>query len=161
MPYEIFDHPAPVGGRVAFRHTAPDDDPAEYVTPARLASQGIMFAYIDGSGVNEAEAVNSLGVQLKTDHPPYDPHPSNGINGWYRFMDDLITIGDREAGMVIVVDNAAPLFADPTSWVFELITVWVIQLRRWQQRGAPCHLAFQMDADPAVTSIYATVPNGS
>ena len=65
MPYEIFDHPAPVGGRVAFRHTEPDDDPAEYVTPARLASQGIFFAYIDGSRVNEVQALNSWVSSLK------------------------------------------------------------------------------------------------
>ncbi|KAB7648156.1 hypothetical protein [Polymorphobacter fuscus] len=161
MPYEIFDHSAPVGGRIAFRHTEPGDNPAEYVTPATLASQDIIFAYLDGSTANELEALNSLGVQLKTDHPPYDPHPSKGIRGWYRLMDDLETLGDRETGMVVVVDNAAPLFADPTSWVFELITIWTLQLARWQRRGAPCHLVFQMDANPAVASVYGTIPSGS
>jgi hypothetical protein len=161
MPYEYLDHPAPVGGRIVFRHNEPDDDPAEYVTPARLAAQGITFAYIDGSSVNEAEALNSLGRQLRTDNPPYDPHPAQGMKGWYRFMDDLETLGEREAGMVIVVDNAAPLFAKPGSWVFELITVWVLQLKRWQRRGVPCHLAFQMDTNPAVAAIYGTTTNGS
>jgi hypothetical protein len=161
MPYETLDHPAPVGGRIAFRHNEPDDNPAEYVKPAGLAAQGIAFAYIDGSSVNEAEALNSLGHQLQTDNPPYDPHPSRGMKGWYRFMDDLETLGEREAGMVIVVDNAAQLFADPTSWVFELVTVWVLQLKRWQQRGVPCHLAFQMDTDPAVALIYGPTPDGS
>lgn len=130
MPYEILDHPAAIGGRIAFRHNEPDDDPAEYVTPTILASQGIKFAYIDASKVTEVEALNSLGRQLQTDHPPYDPHPQKGMKGWYRFMDDLETLADREAGMVIVVDNAAPLFADPASWGFELITVWVLQLAR-------------------------------
>lgn len=161
MPYEIFDHSAPVGGRIAFRHSEPDDDPAEYVTPARLITQGIRFAYLDGSRLNEVEALNSLGRQLQTDHPPYDPLPAKGMKGWYRFMDDLETLAEREAGMVIVVDNAAPLFADPASWVFELITVWVLQLPRWQRRGVPCHLAFQMDKNSAVASTYGTNPNGS
>lgn len=161
MPYETLDHPAPVGGRIAFRRTEPDDNPADYVTPSRLAAQGIAIAYIDGSSVNEAEALNSLGRQLQTDNPPYDPHPPKGMKGWYRFMDDLEALGEREAGMVIVVDNAAPLFADPASWVYELITVWVLQLERWQRRRAPCHLAFQMDTDPAVASIYGASRNGS
>jgi hypothetical protein len=76
-------------------------------------------------------------------------------------MDDLETLGDRAAGMVIVVDNAAPLFADPSSWVFELITVWVLQLKRWQRREVPCHLAFQMDTDPAVASVYGSTTKGS
>lgn len=161
MPYEIFDNPATVAGFIAFRHSDPDDDPAEYVTPNRLASLGIMFAYVDGSRLNDGEALNSLGRQLKTDHPPYDPRPAKGMNGWYRLMDDLETLAEREAGMVIVVDNAAQLFADPASWVFELITVWVRQLPRWQRRGLPCYLAFQMDKNPAVASLYGTNPNGS
>lgn len=161
MPYEYLDHPAPVGGRLVFRRNEPDDDPAEYVTPARLTTQGITFAYIDGSSVNEAEALNSLGCQLRTANLPYDPHPAQGMKGGYRLMDDLETLGDREAGMVIVVDNAAPLFADAESWVFELITVWVLQLNRWQRREAPCHLAFQMDTNPAVAAIYRTTSNDS
>lgn len=156
MAYEILDHPAPVGGRIAFRHNEPDDDSTEYVRPARLAAQGITFAYIDGSSVNEAEALNSLGRQLHTDNPPYDPHPLKGMKGWYRLMDDLETLSEHQAGMVIVINNAAPLFADPASWVFELITVWVLQLSGWKRRGVPCHLVFQMDTNPAVASIYGT-----
>jgi hypothetical protein len=161
MAYEYLDHPAPVGGRIAFRHNEPDNDPAEYVTPAKLAAQGITFAYIDGSGLNEAEALNSMGRQLQTDHPPYDPRPLQGMKGWLRFMDDLETLSEREAGMVIVVDNAGPLFADPVSWVFELITIWVQQLKHWQRRGVPCHLTFQMDADPAVSAVYGAMSDSS
>jgi hypothetical protein len=71
MPYEYLNHPAPVGGRIAFRHNKPDDDPAKYVTPARLAAEGITFAYIDGSSVDETEALNSLGRQLQTENPAY------------------------------------------------------------------------------------------
>ena len=161
MPYEILDHPAPVGGRIAFRRNEPDDDPAAYVTPARLVARGIAFAYIDGGSLDEAAALSSLGCQLRTDNPPYDPHPSTGMNGWYRFMDDLETMSERVPGMVIVIDNAAPLFADPASWVFELITVWVLQLKGWQRRAAPCHLAFQMEPDAAVASIYGVDAKGS
>lgn len=76
------------------------------------------------------------------------------MKGWYRFMDDLETLSQREAGMVIIVDKAGGLFADTRSWVFELTTVWVLQLPGWQQRNRPCHLIFQMDCDSAVATIY-------
>ncbi|HEY0597249.1 hypothetical protein [Sphingopyxis sp.] len=154
MPYEYLDHTAPVGGRIHFRHRGDDDDPQTYVTPAALAKRGLAFAYLDAAKVNETEALNSLGQQLVTDHPPYTPNPPVGMKGWYRFMDDLETLAEREAGMVIIVDNAADLFATAGSWVFELITIWVLQLPGWQRRKLPCHLAFQMEADPHVKAIY-------
>ena len=116
MPYEFLDHPAPVGGRIHFRHNDVDDDPATYVTRATLAEKRIAFAYVDAATSSEYEALNSLGQQLSTDHPPYVPNPPAGMKGWYRFMDDLETMSAREAGMVIVVDNATHLFADTTSW---------------------------------------------
>jgi len=119
-----------------------------------LAAKDIAFAYLNATHVDEYEALNSLGRQLRTDHPPYDPNPAKGMNGWFRFMDDLETLGDREAGMVIIIDSAANLFANPRSWGFKLIEMWVLQLPRWQNRKAPCHLAFQMEADPAVEAIY-------
>lgn len=154
MAYEYLDHPAPVGGRIHFRHSNPDDDPAEYVSRPRLTEQGIAFAYVAADTVNEYEALNSLALQLGTDNPPYDPDPPAGMKGWLRFMDDLETLSEREAGMVIIIDKAAKLFADPASWGFELITSWVLQLPGWQRRKVPCHLVFQMDSDPAVKVIY-------
>jgi hypothetical protein len=154
VPYEYLDHPALVGGRIHFRRTKPDDDPTQYVARARLVEQGIAFAYVQAETATETEALNSLGQQLGTDNPPYDPHPPAGMLGWYRFMDDLETLSEREGGMVIVVDRAANLFANPASWAFELITVWVLQLPGWQRRKLPCHLVFQMDPDPAVAAKY-------
>jgi hypothetical protein len=154
MAYEYLDHPGPVGGRVHFRRTKPDDDPTQYVSRARLMEQGIACAYVQARAVTETEALNSLGSQLGTDHPPYDPHASVGMLGWYRFMDDLETLSEREGGMVIVIDDAGDLFANPASWAFELITVWVLQLPAWQRRKLPCHLVFQMDPDPAVAATY-------
>jgi hypothetical protein len=154
MPYEYLDNPAAAGGRIHFRHRHTDDDPAEYVTPATLAAKGIAYAYVDATRVDEFEALNSLGQQLRADHAPYDPASPTGMNGWYRFMDDLETLGDREAGMIMVIDRAATLFTDPRSWGFNLISIWVLQLPRWQRRKAPCHLAFQMEADDAVRRIY-------
>ncbi len=136
MAYESLDHPAPVGGRIHFRRSEPDDDAAEYVVPARLAEQGIRFAYVLADAVDECEALNSLWRQLGTENPPYDPHPPAGMKGWYRFMDDLETLSQHAAGLIIVVDGAANLFADPSSWGFELITVWVLQLPRWQRQLA-------------------------
>lgn len=38
--------------------------------------------------------------------------------------------------------------------VFELITVWVLQLPEWQKRNHLCHLIFQMEQDHAVETIY-------
>jgi hypothetical protein len=94
-------------------------------------------------------ADNSELITRRMNHPP----PA-GMKGWYRFMDDLETISEHEADMVIIIDNAMGLFIDPKSWAFELITVWVLQLPGWQRRRLPCHLSFQMDPDPAVEAIY-------
>ena len=157
MPYEYLDNVAPIGGRVHFKSSSPDDDPDAYVTPARLAAQGIAFAYLDAASVTEYEALNSLAKQLRTDHPPYEPNPHNGMPGWYRFMDDLETLSFNEPGMIIIIDNAAGLFRDPASWVFQLLTIWVLQLPGWQRRGVPCHLAFQMEPDPTVKAIYGSL----
>lgn len=161
MAYEILNHPAPVGGRVHFRRSEPEDEPSEYVSPMKLAQDGIAFAYVDGSKLSEEEALNSLGIQLRTENPPYEPHPPLGMKGWYRFMDDLETLSERAGGLVIIVDNAAPLFANAASWVFELITIWVHQLAGWQRRRLPCHLVFQMEPDPSVQSTYGQGTNGS
>jgi hypothetical protein len=153
MAYEYLDHHH-LGRRIHFRRAGREDDPANYVLPEKLAEQGIACAYLNAANVSEYHALNSLGLQLRTDHPPYDPNPPAGMKGWYRFMDDLETLSQREAGMVIIVDWAAGLFADPQSWIFELITVWVLQLPGWQERNLPCHLIFQMESDPAVEAIY-------
>lgn len=153
MAYEYLDN-LDLGGRIHFRRADQHDDPADYVSPEKLACRGMVWAYLDAERVSEYEALNSLGLQLRTDHPPYDPHPPGGISGWIRFMDDLLTLGQREEGMVIIVDKASDLFADPQSWAFELITIWVLQLRGWQERNVPCHLIFQMSSDPAVETIY-------
>lgn len=156
VPYEFLDNPAPVGGRVHFRHREDDDDPAIYVAPATLFEKGILWAYIDAAEVDEYQALNSLGLQLSTDHPPYDPSPPTGMSGWYRFMDDLETLSEREAGLVIIVDNASDLFVDARSWAFKLITIWVQQLPGWRRRSVPCHLAFQMEDDPSVKRLYGS-----
>jgi hypothetical protein len=153
MAYEHLDRPD-LGGRIHFRFAEPIDVAARYVGPAKLAKQGIACAYLDAK-MSETEALNSLGLQLRTDNPPYDPNPPAGMKGWYRFMDDLETLSQREAGMTIIVDNAARLFAEPRSWAFELIEVWVLQLPGWLQRKRPCHLIFQMDPDPHVEAIYS------
>lgn len=74
MAYEHLDH-ADLGGRIHFRRSDPDDDPATYVRPAKLAEQGIACAYLDAETLTECDALNSLGLQLQADHPPYDPSP--------------------------------------------------------------------------------------
>jgi hypothetical protein len=153
MPYEYLRRPE-LGARIHFRHAEPDDDPAKYISPDLLAEMRIGLAYVDAAVSRETEALNSLGVQLDTRHRPYDPNPPAGMKGWYSFMDDLCDLSEDRGGMVIVVDNAGGLFAEPTSWGFELITVWVLQLPGWQARKLPCHLIFQMSTDPAVAEIY-------
>jgi hypothetical protein len=153
MTYEHLDRPD-LGGRIHFRYAEPGDVADRYLRPAKLAEQGIAFAYLDAAKVSEAEALNSLGQQLRTDHLPYDPNATAGMKAWYRFMDDLETLSQREAGMAIIVDMAARLFAEPRSWAFQLIEVWVLQLPGWQQRKRPCHLIFQMDPNPHVEAIY-------
>ena len=154
VPYEFLDNPAAVGGRIHFRYRQDDDDPTLFVTPATLATKEITWAYVNGTEVDEYEALNSLGSQLRTDNPPYDPAPAQGMNGWYRFMDDLETLSEKRGGLVIIIDDAADLFADPQSWAFNLIEIWVQQLPGWQRRKLPCHLAFQMEADPCIGALY-------
>jgi hypothetical protein len=123
------------------------------ITPQQLASRGIAFAYIDAGGTPEQAALTSLGFQLGTDHPPYDPKH----RGWLRFMDDLLGLSERAEGMAIVIDNASSLISgDPIgfSWGEDLIKWWTIALDHWVKKGRPCHLCFQMDANVAVRQVY-------
>ena len=136
--------------RMEFRHAEPDDDPALWVTPDQLAKADMAFAYLDAGTCQYPDVINVLAAQLKTDHPPYD---IDG-NGWLRFMDDLETLAYQRAGLVIVVDNAAHLFDETSSWVFELMKWWTVQLWHWVKQDRPCQLCFQMDRSPAVGIIY-------
>lgn len=157
MPYEHLHRPE-LGARIHFRQAKPDDDPAKYVSPALLAESSIALAYVNAAEAREPDALNSLAVQLDTQHRPYDPNPPAGMKGWYSFMDDLCDLSEERGGMVIIADNAGTLFVEPTSWAFELISVWVLQLPGWQARKRPCHLVFQMSSDPAVAEVYGPRP---
>jgi hypothetical protein len=153
MSYEYLDQGS-LGHRVYFRVSEPSDDPSLYVRASALAQAGISLAYVNAARVDEREAINSLGLQLETDNPPYDPHSTRGAPGWWRFMDDLETLGSRAAGMIIIIDQAGTLFAQPSSWGFRLIEVWVCQLHMWKDATRPCRLIFQMTPDPAVAEHY-------
>jgi hypothetical protein len=144
-----------LGTRLEFRRNRADDDPALWVTPQQMASRGIAFGYVDARSMTEQAALTSLGVQLGTDHPPYDPKN----RGWLRFMDDLLGLSERTEGMAIVVDNASSLIsADPAgfSWGEDLIKWWSIALDHWVKKGRPCQLCFQIDTNAAVRQVYGT-----
>lgn len=138
--------------RMDFRYAEPDDDPSLWVTPGQLAEGKIAFGYVDASLCLTSDVINVLADQLKTDHPRY----SMAERGWLRFMDDLETLAHQRAGLVIVVDNAADLFSDRSSWGFELLKWWTMQIWHWAKQDKPCQLCFQMDASSAVKQIYAS-----
>jgi len=55
------------------------------------------------------------------------------------------------------VDNAAGLFADRTSWVFELLEVFVANCPTWARHDKLSHLFFMMQPDEQLTAFFGDV----
>jgi hypothetical protein len=139
--------------RIEFARAVSQADSGQWVTPDQLEGQGIAFAYVSAKTDDEQAALNALGRQLNTAHPPYDVR----VNGWLRLWDDLVAHSFHANGIMIIIDNADGLFSSTgMSWGETFLKWWSIQLDDWIKKSKPCHLVFQMQSDPDVSRIYSS-----
>ena len=103
------------------------------------------------------EVPNVIGYAAGTDHPPYDEqHEPN----WVRWWDDLLSRGNRSAGLVVILDNASPMFDAHRKFMTNLLENFLHAQRSWFKRDTPYHLCFQMAPCPAVKAVFSGSPNG-
>src|SRR5438045_2831133 len=77
----------------------------------QIRERGFRIAYVDCPQFKDRpwEIGSAIGVQLKTDHPPY--HEGEELN-LVRWLDDLTSLAYSTPGMVIVLDNAGQVLAE-------------------------------------------------
>lgn len=131
------------------------EDEQWWFSPSELTDHEIAFAYVDGPAFEAKDVLGYLGNRLHLENPPYDPRPVTGTDGWWRFEDDLLTLSQQVQGLIIIVDNAASLFADRTSWVFDLIEVFVASMPHWARQGRLAHLFFVMQRNDRLKAVYS------
>ena len=124
-----------------------------------LRVRQIRVVYLDSARYVDRkwEIPNVIGYAAGTDHPPYD---EENEQNWVRWSDDLLSLGNRSAGLVIILDNAAPLFSADRKFMTNLLENFLHGQRSWFKRDAPYHLCFQMAPCPAVKAVFGGTPNG-
>ncbi len=124
-----------------------------------LRVKQVHVVYLDCARYMEKtwEIPNVIGYAAETDHPPYDEkHEPN----WVRWWDDLLSLGNRSAGLAIILDNASPMFNAERKFMTNLLENFLHGQRSWLKRDAPYHLCFQMVPCPAVKAVFGGGPNG-
>jgi hypothetical protein len=110
--------------------------------------RAIRCVYIDSSLAEAAGTTlaNQIAVALGLDNAPYE------TRHWLCLLDDLITLAHREQGLVVVVDGAWTLIDRHRNELFDLIEVFLTQLRHWLEEGKPCYLCLQMEINANVAT---------
>jgi len=123
-----------------------------------LRVKQILVVYLDCAEYVDRtwEIPNVIGYAAGTDHPPYDEEREPN---WVRWWDDLLSLGSRSTGMVIILDNASPLFEADRKFMTNLLENFLHGQRSWFKRDAPYHLCFQMAPCPAVKEVFSGNPN--
>jgi hypothetical protein len=139
-----------------------DEEPAAEDLRAladELRAKRIRVVYLDCTEYvgRKWEIPNVIGYAAGTDHPPYD---EENEPSWVRWSDDLLSLGNQSAGLVIILDNAAPLFNADRKFMTNLLENFLHAQRSWFKNEAPYHLCFQMAACPAVKAVFSAAPNG-
>ena len=128
-----------------------DDELLDLVASVR--QRGFRIAYIDCSRFKDRpwEILSEIGVQLKTDHPPYHADELRLV----RWLDDLIALAYCTAGVVIVLDNADQVFVEHRQCMTDLMEAFLVQVHHWLEQKIPCHLCFQMSPHPLVAKLFS------
>jgi hypothetical protein len=127
-----------------------EDELSELV--GRIRQMGFRIAYIDCSMFLDRpwEILSEIGVQLKTDRPPYHADALKLV----RWLDDLSSLAYRTPGIVIVLDNADQVFAEHRRAMTELMEAFLVQIHHWLEQKVPCHLCFQMSPHTLVAKQF-------
>lgn len=123
-----------------------------------LRAKQVHMVYLDCAEYTErkCEILNVIGYAAATDHPPYY---ENKEANWLRWSDDLLSLGSHSMGLVIILDNASPLFSVDRKFMTNLLENFLHAQRSWFGRGAPYHLCIQMTPCPAVKEVFSGHPN--
>ena len=123
-----------------------------------LRLKQVRVVYLDCAKYMERkwEIPNVVGYAAATDHPPYD---ENKEANWVRWSDDLLSLGNHSTGLMIILDNASPLFNADRKFMTNLLENFLHAQRSWFRREAPYHLCIQMTPCPAVKEVFSDHPN--
>lgn len=118
-----------------------------------LRERGFRIAYVDCAEFESRpwEIGSEIGLQLRTDHPPY--HEGNELN-LFRWLDDLISLAYSTPGVVIVLDNADRVFVKHRRHLTQLMEAFLVQFHHWLEQKVPCHLCLQMSPHPLVRKLF-------
>lgn len=119
-----------------------------------LRSAGIRCVYTDYRNVEygDLHIANGVAQELNLQHAPYAPAR---VEVWVPFLDDLITLSEREKmGMVLFVDSADVFLAENSRGMCRLIEAFLIQVHHWMERKKPCHLCFVMEPNDSLRARF-------
>lgn len=146
--YEFLDQP--VTRCVHFVQTGGAGESVEREVAA-AKKKGVKFvywSYLNG-GRDSTTIADPLAAELGLEHAPYGNLP------WIRFLDDLISLAYRYAGLVIIIDRADLLITERRDDMFNCLEAFLHQFHHWYDQKKPCHLCFQMAKDDFVTEFFA------
>ena len=143
----------PTGACVQFIDEAPIEEDLEALIE-ELIEKKIKLVYIDCALYLEApwRIPDEVGTQSGTEHPPYSEE--NGVS-WVRVWDDLGSLGSiTTVGLVIVLDNASPLWERDRKFVTTFIENFLHGMRPWIKRDMPYHLCIQLAPSELVAKLF-------
>jgi len=138
-------------GCIHFVHDHIENIPLLRDVIPELRRKGIACAYVryaPGGGVGTI--ADEIGERLALDHRPY----ASGRRPWIRFLDDLIGLSFRVAGLVLIIDDADAFLAADRDEAFNLIEAFLIQFHHWFEKEKPCHLCFQLEPNPLIEQVF-------
>jgi hypothetical protein len=143
----------PTGACVQFIDEAPLEEDLETLIEA-LNEKKIKVVYIDCARYLETpwKIPDEVGLQSGTEHPPYSEE--DGVF-WVRFWDDLVSLGQiTDVGLVIVMDNALPLWEQDRRFVTTFVENFLHGMRPWIKRDMPYHLCIQLATTELVAKLF-------
>lgn len=114
-----------------------------------LRQRNIRSVYVDLSADEGGahQAANLIAIAAQLDNAPYE------TKEWLCLSDDMTTLAYREAGLVIVVDNAWVLVDKRKDELFDLVEAFLSQFHHWFEQSKPCHLCLQMEPNKIIKSL--------
>jgi len=115
-----------------------------------LSKKNIKIAYVDCQKIieNADSFCDAVAIAINAENSPY------GEEHWIRLLDDMISLSKKNAGLVLVIDNANLLFKSERKKTFDLIEAFLIQFHHWLDKNKPCHLCFQMEFNRSVSGKF-------
>ncbi|QTN21426.1 hypothetical protein HZ992_14660 [Rhizobacter sp. AJA081-3] len=142
----------PTGACVQFIDEVPNAEDLQVLVES-LVEKRIKVVYIDCEVFLQApwRIPDEVGRQAGTEFPPYSEERE--VN-WVRFWDDLVSLGHRaEVGLVIVLDNARPLWEQNRKFITTFVENFLHGLRPWVKRDVPYHLCIQLEPSELVAKL--------